>query len=502
MPRFRRTSRPLVTAVVFLMVAAVLTAGWITIKELQVQKSVYAKILQQKIETSRAEFRFFLQPVQNHLQTIGHWHDHGLLTLSDDTGLTALLGPLTVPTDHVSAVYLIPAEGPMYHLNRTADGVIGGFADAAADTYRTTGWYEQARASNQPGARFWADYHPLCGDGRHGLLVSARFGDLVVALGILEADINLFAASVPVTENGILVRRFVEGRITWLSPGAGNQLRATSTDELLTSSSPELSTIGQALMTWGQLQRPYQTPFRFKHHGTTWWCAFYQSVEGGDPGELGLVVPADDLQRRLQTVTGRVTLLLSVIVVLAMVVVVALAFDYRNKWRRFAARKRKSPDTEEALAELIAGGESMHVEFKSTMRWNLHSDKPGKEIEKAWLKNVVAFLNSDGGHLVIGARDDGSILGLEADKFQSDDKYLLHFENLIKQHIGLEFASYVHPEIRSIGEERMLLVSCDRCSEPVFLRIGNEEAFYVRIGPSSHQLPASKILDYLREKQS
>ena len=33
---------------------------------------------------------------------------------------------------------------------------------------------------------------------------------------------------------------------------------------------------------------------------------------------------------------------------------------------------------------------------------NLHTKKPGKEIEIAWLKGVTAFLNTDGGTLLIG----------------------------------------------------------------------------------------------------
>ena len=62
-------------------------------------------------------------------------------------------------------------------------------------------------------------------------------------------------------------------------------------------------------------------------------------------------------------------------------------------------------------------------------------------IEDEALKTVVAFLNSDGGDLLIGVKDDGSITGTEKEmkKFYNatPDKYLLHLNNLIKHKIGL-----------------------------------------------------------------
>jgi len=62
--------------------------------------------------------------------------------------------------------------------------------------------------------------------------------------------------------------------------------------------------------------------------------------------------------------------------------------------------------------EIIEQGENDHVEFKSTLRWNLYANKKDKAIEHASLKTLAAFMNSTGGTLIIGADDDGNILGL------------------------------------------------------------------------------------------
>ncbi len=500
-PRRRRNSRPLVTAVAILIIVGVAAASWITIREFQVQRSVYAKILQQKLEATRTQFRVFLTPFGNHLTTMQQWQAGGLLDPGDHHGLKSLLIPLVDQTDQVTAIYVIPEVGPVFSQIRTSDGWIAVKADSTGQGCRDQGWYARALAGAGSDLIHWSEYRPLPGDGRSGLVAARSTGGTVVALGLLKNDLDRFAATAPITENGILVRRYDDGKIVWLSPQDGSALDITESGELLVSSLPEHAVIGSALMEWGRLDRPFQTPFRFRHAGQSWWCTFYPAEGGTDPGELGLIAPAGDLSRRLETVIGKVTFLFAGLLGLAMVAVVVLAFDYRNKWQRFARRKRRTPADEAALKQLIGGGENAQVEFKSTMRWNLHANKPGKEIELAWLKSVVAYLNTDGGFLLIGVADDGEILGLETDKFASDDKFLLHFDNLIKQHVGLEFASYISGVLRTVDDRRVFLINSDRCSEPVYLKNGDQEMFFIRLGPSTRQLPPSKILDYMQERE-
>ena len=71
--------------------------------------------------------------------------------------------------------------------------------------------------------------------------------------------------------------------------------------------------------------------------------------------------------------------------------------------------------TEADVAAVMVDGESDSVEFKSTLRWNLHSDKSDKNIENACLKTVAAFLNTSGGMLIVGA-DDGGPSGPDLDR--------------------------------------------------------------------------------------
>ena len=163
-------------------------------------------------------------------------------------------------------------------------------------------------------------------------------------------------------------------------------------------------------------------------------------------------------------------------------------------------RRRHLYATNPALLSLIGTGEGSELEFKSTMRWNLKADRAGKEIELAWLKTVVAYLNSDGGILLIGVRDDGNIVGLDADRFQNDDKCLLHFNNLMNQHNGLEFSPFVSFEMCDIENQKVLIVECGVSRQPVFLKTGKDEAYFIRSGPSSAQLSMRAMLKYLNEE--
>ncbi len=497
-PRIRRL-RSLVGAVAFLIVIGLVTTGWIVLKELQVQRNVYTRILEHNMETTRSQFRLFLNPLSDHLATLAQWRTSDLLDPARPAELAALVTPLLDRTPQVAGLYIYPAEGPPVQLLRDGEGwrvtslAVNGDSPLAE-------WLAATRAANDDAA--WSGYLPLPGDGRPGLLRSRVVDGDVLALGLPEDDLDRFTATAAITERGILLRRFAGGTVAWLTPQEGNRLDITASGDLLTSGRPEHAVIGRALMEWGRQGRPYAEPMRFRESGETWWCTFYPAVDGTDPGELGLIAPADDLASRLETVTGRVTVLLAVLLALAMTVVAASALAYRRRWQRVVRRRPQAPGTEQELADLVAGGESDILEFKSTMRWNLHADRAGKEMEIAWLKTVVGYLNTGGGFLVIGVADDGGVLGIEADQFPNEDKFLLHFDNLIKQHVGLEFAGAIRGAIRDLGGRRVFLVSCDRCDQPVYLRDGEKEEFYIRVNASTRKLPISRIAGYLEERDA
>jgi len=177
-----------------------------------------------------------------------------------------------------------------------------------------------------------------------------------------------------------------------------------------------------------------------------------------------------------------------------------LVNKYSYQLRDLPRQNISNANFENEVFALIDAGESATLEFKSTLRTNLKTGKVGKEIEIAWMKTVVALMNSDGGILLIGVDDDGKIIGTEADHFENDDKCRLHFKNLINHHIGPELSRFIHLKIKELQEKTILVVECERVRKPVFLTMGKNEDFYVRSGPSSLKLNMSQMVKYLEQR--
>ncbi len=146
--------------------------------------------------------------------------------------------------------------------------------------------------------------------------------------------------------------------------------------------------------------------------------------------------------------------------------------------------------------EEIAGGETNTREFKSTLRTNLQTGEKDSRMEKAVLKTIVAFLNSRGGTLFIGVADDGSIIGMDDQSFESRDKLNLHMNNLLVSQIGSEYLPYINYKLLLFDEKVVMRVDCKRSNTPAFLKEGKAMTFYVRSGPSSIILEGMQLLYY------
>jgi len=156
---------------------------------------------------------------------------------------------------------------------------------------------------------------------------------------------------------------------------------------------------------------------------------------------------------------------------------------------------------EAGVAELIAMGEGFSLEFKTTLRWNVKAARKDPSVEHASLKTVAAFLNSAGGTLLIGVEDDGSIAGLEADGFDSHDRYSLHFWNLVKSSMGQDVSTFIRTSFEESAGGTVFRAQCKPSPRPVFLsQKGSDEEFYIRVGPSSARLSIREALKYISHR--
>ena len=144
--------------------------------------------------------------------------------------------------------------------------------------------------------------------------------------------------------------------------------------------------------------------------------------------------------------------------------------------------------------ELLKLQESKTLEFKSSLRWNLKENrKDDRHVTHAALKTIAAFLNTDGGDLLIGVDDDRKMLGIDHDRLESDDKFVRHLAQVVRNGLGDKAGTCIDPETQIVEGKTVCLVSCQRSPEPVYLRWkGLEKAepgdFYVRSGPGTVRL--------------
>jgi DNA-binding response OmpR family regulator len=177
-----------------------------------------------------------------------------------------------------------------------------------------------------------------------------------------------------------------------------------------------------------------------------------------------------------------------------------MATELLAQVKAVGAASRAATDVE----RLIADGESSCVEFKSTLRFNLHAKRADSTIEFAVLKSIAGFLNSSGGTLIIGVKDDGELLGLDSDQFPNLDKFQLHFWNLIRDSIGPEFSELIAAQPLTVGGGiQIFAVRCRQSTRPVFMKWKSageskvQELFFVRAGPQTEQLGTRQALAYI-----
>jgi len=150
------------------------------------------------------------------------------------------------------------------------------------------------------------------------------------------------------------------------------------------------------------------------------------------------------------------------------------------------------------IADVIRMGENLTVEFKTSLRWNILANRKDSSIEHASLKTIDAFLNSGGGTLFIGVKDDGIVEGIEIDGFPNRDRFSLHFWNLVKASMGEDVGSFIRTSFEEIQSRTVFIVRCAKSPGPVFLKQkGFGEEFYIRIGPSSAKLGIQEALKYI-----
>ena len=97
----------------------------------------------------------------------------------------------------------------------------------------------------------------------------------------------------------------------------------------------------------------------------------------------------------------------------------------------------------------------------------------------------------------MGISDEGTVLGLEDDRFENHDKLLLFLTGTIKSKMGALHLKKIHFHIEQLEKKEVLRVDVEAGTEPCYLVKENLDHFYIRTGPSTTDLRLSKVHEYI-----
>ncbi|WDP91001.1 MAG: transporter substrate-binding domain-containing protein [Desulfobacter sp.] len=178
-------------------------------------------------------------------------------------------------------------------------------------------------------------------------------------------------------------------------------------------------------------------------------------------------------------------------------------FELKSRIRRLGVGRKKFDRDE--WRQIIDQGENDWVEFKSSLRWNIKTEKADKIIEGVIVKTLSAFMNARGGTLFIGINDGGEAVGIEPDyktfqKKPNRDGFMLKLSSLISHNFGRQSHKFITTDIQAFGGRDVCRITVKPSDRPVYIKEQGKEAFFIRAGASSVPLSMSEAHEYIRSR--
>ena len=155
------------------------------------------------------------------------------------------------------------------------------------------------------------------------------------------------------------------------------------------------------------------------------------------------------------------------------------------------------------LRELIDRGESNVLEFKESARWSHGTEKKGKS-EQVIVKTIAGFMNTEGGTLLIGVADNGTVVGLESDygtlSKSNRDGYELFLTQLVSDKISGPAAPLCRISFHRLDNQDICRVDVGASPKPVFACpvVGKEPIdFWVRLNNKTDQMRGTDTVEYI-----
>ena len=158
------------------------------------------------------------------------------------------------------------------------------------------------------------------------------------------------------------------------------------------------------------------------------------------------------------------------------------------------------------VLQLIAQGESHTLECKETLQYNIHTNRADNDVLHSSLKTIAAFLNTDGGTLLIGVSDSGEVKGIARDistmgRNANNDRFELKIRDCISgQNSRFDPAATgnVNISFEELHEGTICRVDIQPLANTAVLNFDNE--VYIRDGNRTIKLEGRALTDWIQQR--
>lgn len=154
----------------------------------------------------------------------------------------------------------------------------------------------------------------------------------------------------------------------------------------------------------------------------------------------------------------------------------------------------------ESILQMIKEGEGKTLEFKETLRTNAHTGSVDSSIELEVIRAIAGFLNTDGGTVLVGVADDGSLRGYDSRLFRSEDQVKRYIGDKIRSCIRGTMDQLVETSVETVQDKEIVRIDCRPSRTPAYLRIKGEGALFIRVDAATRKLDISDVKAYIDEK--
>lgn len=153
------------------------------------------------------------------------------------------------------------------------------------------------------------------------------------------------------------------------------------------------------------------------------------------------------------------------------------------------------------VIELIALGESYTLEFKSSWQWDMRLKEVNKQLRQSCLKTVAAFLNSDGGTLLIGVEDDGNVVGLDRDIAAAQgslDRLEQQIIQAVIDAMGTNAATNLRLRFEELSAGLVCVIEVEPSPEQVYSKTEKGQEFFCRLSNTTRSLTMEEAQSYIQ----